>query len=361
MSHAIQPTGFDTAQSQAFAERLLRALNDGALCLMVSIGHRTGLFDALSALPPSTSHEIARHAKLDERYVREWLGAMVTGGVVTVDPATQRYALPPEHAASLTRAAAADNMAVFAQYIGSLGGVEDAIVECFRRGGGVPYDQFPRFHEVMEEDSGQSVLSSLQTHILPLVPGLTERLAAGIRVLDAGCGRGRIIHRLATLYPKSRFTGIDLSEDAIRVARERATGLSNLEYLAADLSDFDRAAPAGAYDLITTFDAIHDQGQPLKVLKGIHRALADDGVYLMQDISGTGHVHKDAEHPLGTLLYTVSCMHCMTVSLAQGGEGLGAMWGEVKTREYLERAGFRSIVTNRLAHDVQNNWYVVRK
>jgi hypothetical protein len=108
-------------------------------------------------------------------------------------------------------------------------------------------------------------------------------------------------------------------------------------------------------------DAIHDQARPLAVLAGIHRTLRADGVYLMQDISGTGHLHRDAEHPLGTLLYTVSCMHCMTVSLAQGGEGVGAMWGETTTREYPERAGFGSITTNRFPEDVQNNWYVVRK
>jgi hypothetical protein len=113
--------------------------------------------------------------------------------------------------------------------------------------------------------------------------------------------------------------------------------------------------------MITTFDAVHDQAQPLNVLKGIHRALKSDGDYLMQDISGTSHVHKDIAHPIGTFLYTISCMHCMTVSLAQGGEGLGAMWGEEKTREYLQRAGFRSITTHRLAHDIQNNWYVIRK
>jgi hypothetical protein len=97
------------------------------------------------------------------------------------------------------------------------------------------------------------------------------------------------------------------------------------------------------------------------VLKGIHRALKADGVYLMQDISGTSHVERDIAHPIGTFLYAISCMHCMTVSLAQGGEGLGAMWGEEKTREYLHRAGFRSITTHRLAHDIQNNWYVVTK
>ena len=180
-------------------------------------------------------------------------------------------------------------------------------------------------------------------------------------MLDLGCGRGRIIHRLATLFPRSRFVGIDLSAEAIAYARQQAAGLENIEYRVEDLSDFhERAAPA-MFDLVTTFDAIHDQAKPLNVLRGIHTALANDGVYLMQDISGSGDLQKDADHPLGTLLYTVSCMHCMTVSLAQGGEGLGAMWGEKKTREYLERAGFSSVVTNRLAHDLQNNWYVVTK
>jgi 2-polyprenyl-3-methyl-5-hydroxy-6-metoxy-1,4-benzoquinol methylase len=361
MNAPAQDTRFDRQRAEAFAGRLLQTLNDGALCLMVSIGHRTGLFDTLRDLKPATSAEIARAARLNERYVREWLGAMVTSRVVEIDPASSRYSLPAEHAAALTRAAAADNMAVFAQYIGELGSVEGDIVECFTHGGGVPYEKFARFHEVMAEDSGQSVMSSLESHILPLVPGLKEKLEGGIRMLDVGCGRGRIVTRLATLYPRSRFVGMDLSADAITYAQRHAFGLANAEFVARDLSDFDRTAESDAFDFIATFDAVHDQAQPLKVLQGIYRALRPDGVYLMQDISGTGHVHKDVEHPLGTLLYTVSCMHCMTVSLAQGGEGLGAMWGEEKTREYLKRAGFREVVKKRLAHDVQNNWYVVRK
>jgi ubiquinone/menaquinone biosynthesis C-methylase UbiE len=356
-------TDFDAAKAETFAGRLLAALNDGALCLMVSVGHRTGLFDVMSESSPATSEEIAARAGLNERYVREWLGAMVTGRVVFVEPTTMRFFLPAEHAAFLTRAAAADNMAVFAQYVAILGAVEDDILECFRKGGGVPYSRFTRFHEVMAEDSGQSVLSSLESHILPLVPGLTDRLAQGIRVLDAGCGRGRILIRLAARYPRSRFLGLDLSSDAITNAREEAAraGLENVEFVAADLTDFNRTAETEAFDFITTFDAVHDQARPLNVLEGIHRALKADGVYLMQDISGTSHVDKDIDHPLGTFLYAISCMHCMTVSLAQGGEGVGAMWGEEKTREYLRRAGFRSITTHRLAHDIQNNWYVVTK
>jgi ubiquinone/menaquinone biosynthesis C-methylase UbiE len=354
---------FDSHKAEAFAGRLLTALNDGALCLMASVGHRAGLFDAMRDQPPHTSSEIAARAGLNERYVREWLGAMVTSGVVTVDPDGPRYHLPPEHAAYLTRKAGADNLAVFTQYVPVLGQVEDAILECFKNGGGVPYEQFPRFHAVMAEDSGQSVLSSLQSHILPLVPGLTDRLGRGLRWLDAGCGSGRIVNLLAELFPNSRFVGVDFAKDAVQVAREEASarGSTNVEFVQVDLSEFDRDAEPESFDVITTFDAIHDQGKPLNVLRGIHRALKSDGVYLMQDIKGSSHVHKNLAHPLGTFLYTVSCMHCMTVSLAHGGEGLGAMWGEEKTREYLQRAGFRSIETHELAHDIQNNWYVVRK
>lgn len=363
MSETRANPNIDAQKAEAFAGRMLTALNNGAFCLMASIGHRTGLFDAMRDQPPMTSAKIAARAELNERYVREWLGAMVTAGAIDVDPDTERFSLPPEHAGSLTRAAAADNIAVFTQYISLLGGVEDDIIECFKHGGGVPYERYPRFHAVMAEDSGQSVLSSLESHILPLVPGLTDQLTRGIKALDVGCGQGRIITRLAELFPNSHFVGIDLSAEAIAAADREASarGLSNVEFIAADLSDFHETAEPEAFDLITTFDAVHDQAAPLKVLQGIERALKRDGVYLMQDIKGSSHVHNNISHPIGTFLYTVSCMHCMTVSLAQGGEGLGAMWGEEKTREYLARAGFRSVDKHELAHDIQNNWYVVRK
>ncbi len=354
---------FDAEKAEAFSEKLLMALNYGSLSLMMSIGHRTGIFDVMRALPPSTSEEMAKASGLNERYVREWLGAMVTAGVIDVDPKSARYTLPAEHAAFLTRAAGADNFAVFTQYIGILGSVEDKIVECFKKGGGVPYDDFLRFHAVMAEDSGQSVLSALESHVLPLVSGLTDRLAKGISVLDIGCGSGRILNRLAELYSNSRFTGMDISVEAIGTARVEASQkrMQNVEFVVRDLSDFDETAEPEAFDLITSFDAIHDQIKPLNVLKGIYRTLKSNGVYLMQDIRGSSHVYKNVDHPIGTFIYTISTMHCMTVSLSQGGEGLGAMWGEEKAREYLKKAGFKSIETNQLAHDIQNNWYVVRK
>ena len=363
MSHREKAPDYDPAKAESFAGRFLNALNEASLCLMASIGHRVGLFDTMRELPPSTPDEIAAKAGLNERYVREWLGAMVTSGVIELGPGANRYRLPPEHAAFLTRAAAADNMAVFAQYIPVLGSVEEDILACFRYGGGVPYARFPRFHDVMAEDSGQSVMSSLESHVVPLVDGLAERLATGIAVLDLGCGSGRIVNRLAELYPKSSFRGIDLSKEGIGRATAEALekGLTNVTFVAADLSDFDEKADPESYDLVTTFDAVHDQARPGNLLKGIHRTLKADGVYLMQDIRGSSDVAGNIGHPIGTFLYTVSCLHCMTVSLAQGGEGLGAMWGEEKTREYLRAAGFHSVVTRTLAHDIQNNWYVVRK
>ncbi len=139
---------FDQAKADSFAGELLATLNHGALCLMISVGHRTGLFDVMSKIVPATSSEIAAQTGLNERYVREWLGTMVTSKVIDVNPETLQFSLPAEHAAFLTRAAAADNLAVFAQYIPVLGEVEDDIVECFRVGGGVPYSRYTRFHEV---------------------------------------------------------------------------------------------------------------------------------------------------------------------------------------------------------------------
>jgi ubiquinone/menaquinone biosynthesis C-methylase UbiE len=346
-----------------FASQLLSTLNQGALCLMISIGHRTGLFDVMSALAPSTSDEIAAAAKLNERYVREWLGAMVTGRIVEYDASSKRYTLPAGHAAFLTRAAGADNMAGFAQYIGELGSVETLVIESFRNGGGVPYEKFPRFHEIMADDSAQSVMSSLESHVIPLVPGLHDRLTAGIHMLDVGCGRGRIITRLAELFPASRFAGLDFSPEPITYAREQvaAKGLTNVEFMQGDAGAMaERFAPE-SFDVITTFDAIHDQAKPLDVLSAIRRALRPGGVYVMQEIKGSTALEGNLDHPIGTMLYTISCMHCMTVSLAQGGEGLGAMWGEQKAREYLDRAGFGSAEKHELAHDIQNDWYVVRK
>ena len=351
-----------TEVQQGFDERFVEVINSAALALMVSIGHRTGLFDVMEGAQPMTSVELAEASGLDERYVREWLSAMATGRVVELDVPSASFWLPAERAQWLTRSAGADNLARIAQYISVLGAVEDDIVRCFHEGGGVPYERFARFHEVMMEESGAGVRDSLEEHVLPIVPGLAGRLEQGIDAVDLGCGRGLTLIRLAELYPASTFLGLDLSEAAVGYARSVVAekGLTNVSFGRQDLRSWDVDAPLQVFDLVTTFDAVHDQARPLAMLQGIRRTLRSDGVYLMQDIQGSSHVHENLDHPGAPLLYMISCMHCMTVSLAQGGDGLGAMWGEEKARELLAEAGFPSIDVHLLEHDPFNAYFVVR-
>ncbi|GAC1603783.1 MAG: hypothetical protein NVS3B21_32600 [Acidimicrobiales bacterium] len=199
----------------AFAGRAVGIINSGTLALMVSIGHRTGLFDTMATLPPSSTADIAKAAGLNERYVREWLGAMVTGAIIEHDADLETYRLPPEHAASLTRAAGPHNLASFAQFISLLGNVEDGIVERFRAGGGLPYSAFPKFQQLMAEDSALVFDAALIDTTLPLVSGLPDRLRAGVDVADVGCGSGHAINLMAAAYPASRFVGFDFSEEGV--------------------------------------------------------------------------------------------------------------------------------------------------
>ncbi|WP_414620671.1 class I SAM-dependent methyltransferase [Calothrix sp. CCY 0018] len=349
----------DENKAEAFAGRMLEILNNGAIAIMISIGHRTQLFDTLATLTPSTSQQIADAANLNERYVREWLGAMVTGRIIEHYPDNNTYSLPPEYALFLTRDASPDNMAGFAQYIPLLSTVEDKIIDCFYNGGGVPYSAYKRFHQVMAEDSGQTVVAALEEFILPLIPGLETTLQNGIDVLDVGCGSGRALNSLAKTFPQSRFTGYDFSEEAITTAKSEAKklGLTNIQFQIKDAATINESE----YDFITTFDAIHDQAKPDVVLRAIFNSLRPNGIYLMQDIRASSHVDGNLEHPAAPLLYTISCMHCMSVSLAANGMGLGAMWGEEKALEMLEEAGFTSVEIKRLDHDFQNNYYIIRK
>ena len=353
-------TQVDPARQEAFAGKMLEILNGGFLSLMTSLGHRTGLFDAMAGLPPATSAQIAEAAGLNERYVREWLGAMVTGGIVEYDPAAVAYRLPPEHGASLTRAAGPDNLATMAQYMTLFAPVEGELIECFRKGGGIPYSSYPGFSELMAEESGQVFDATLVDVTLPLVPGLVERLERGIDALDVGCGSGHAANLMAKAFPASRFAGYDFGEEGIAAARAEAVelGLANARFEAMDVAAIDE--PEG-YDLITAFDSIHDQAQPRDVLARISRALRPGGTFLMVDIAASSRLEENVDHPLGPALYTVSCMHCMTVSLAYGGEGLGAAWGEQKALELLAEAGFTQVDVKRVDGDVWNSYYVAAR
>ncbi len=350
----------DAAKAEAFAGTLLGILNGGATSLFVSIGHQTGLLDAMAELEPATSEEIAAATGLNERYVREWLAGLTVSGVIEHHPEAGTYALPPEHAACMTRAAGPDNLASFAQYIGLFAEVEQDVVECFRHGGGVPYARFPRFQRLMAEESAQVNDAVLVDVTLPLVPGLVERLRAGIDVLDVGCGSGHAVNLMANAFPESRCTGYDFSEEGIAAGRAEAAQLS-LTNARFELRDVTALDEPGGYGLVTAFDVVHDTAAPERLLAGIASALAPGGVFLMVDIAASSHVHENVDHPLGPALYAASLFHCMTVSLAQDGAGLGTMWGEQKALELLAAAGFADVEVKHVEGDILNSYYVARK
>lgn len=351
----------DSARVEEFAGRVLQIIADASVALALSIGHRTGLFDGMATLPPSTSERIAEATQLQERYVREWLAAMLVGGIVEHDPGTDTWCLPLEHAAVLTRQAGKDNLAKLAQLIGLMAGVEQRVVTCFREGGGVPYSAYAEFHTLMAEDSKDVAEALLVDEVVPLVDGLADRLSRGISVADIGCGSGHHLNVLAATYPNSTFEGYDLSEEAIESARAtaEARGLTNVRFEVRDVTDLSKTGP---FDLVTAFDAIHDQAHPAAVLAGIAASLSPDGVFLMCDIRASSRPDENVGVPGAAFLYGISLMHCMTVSLSQeGGAGLGAVWGEQTAVRMLHEAGFPQVEVKGLDGDVINNYYVARR
>ncbi|MFC0628330.1 class I SAM-dependent methyltransferase [Kribbella deserti] len=350
-------SALDAVRAEEFGARMAEVLNDGMLALLMSIGHQVGLFDTLAELPAATSHEIAGAADLQERYVREWLGAMTTAKVLEYDPIARTYRLPAEHAGWLTRAAGPANLAAATQFIPLLASVESQLTECFRTGGGVPYSSYSEFHRLMAEDSGAVFDASLVDEVLPLVPGLPERLRDGLDVADFGCGSGHAINLIAQEFPRSRCVGYDFSAEAVAAGKEEAArlGLSNAEFVVQDVASL---AEHDRYDLITAFDTIHDQAHPAEVLSAIAAALRPGGVFLMVDIQASSQLEDNVEHPFGTFLYSVSTMHCMTVSLSLGGDGLGTVWGEQKAQQMLSDAGFTSIQARHIEADSFNTYYI---
>lgn len=350
----------DQNKAEAFAGKMIGILNDAGIALLLSVGHRTKLFDVMATLPPSTSEEIAKKAKLNERYVREWLGGLVTGKVIEYDPGAKKYTLPPENAASITRAAGTNNIAAYMPALSMIAQVEDGIIESFQKGGGVPYSQYPKFQSFQAELSGMVHDASLVKTILPLVQGLTQKLESGIEVADIACGQGHAINLMARAFPKSKFTGYDFSEEGIQEARKEAAawGLKNTTF---EVKDVARLGVSNRFDFITTFDAIHDQAHPAEVLKCIEKALKRGGIYLMVDEGASSNLEENIEHPIGPFLYAVSVFHCMTVSLAQGGEGLGTVWGTQLAEKMLKEAGLTVREVKRVEGDIENAYFITTK
>ncbi len=348
----------DPQRVEAFAQRLFGAYVDSMLVLMVDLASRTGLFSAL-AESPGTSDELATRAGLQERYVREGLGALVTGGLVEYDPDSQRYRLPPEHALCLT-GNGSTNLAPLSRIPTLLAHHLREAETVFRHGGGIPYERFrPEFTSVMDGVSRAMFDEQLIPAVLPRAEGLTDALERGIRVADIGCGTGHSSVVLARAFPASEFIGYDLSDEALDVGRAEAADarLDNVRFEQLDILALPDDPP---FDAIVGFDVIHDQADPDGVLRRAHRALVPGGMFLMVDIKASSRLEDNLDDPFAPFLYTVSTLHCMTVSLAQDGAGLGTVWGEELARRMLSDAGFVGLTVHDVPDDPLNQVYVAR-
>jgi len=332
-------TPLDPQRIQEFAMRLMGLYGGGMLTFMVDIGHRTGLFDAAAA-GPATSAELAARAGVQERYAREWLGAMVTGGIFEYDAAARSYRLPAEHAACLS-GATAFNMAPVSRLHANLAGQLDRVVDAFRHGGGVPAGAYrPAFTEVMDGLNRNALDAVLVDAVIPLAPGLVDRLRGGGRLAEVGCGTGHGIVLLARAFPRSSFTGYDVEPDAIERARAEAAGAGagNARFEVRDAATI--ASGEERCDAVLCWDTVHDLADPAGVLRAIHDALVPGGSFVMVEPMLSSNLEDNVGNPMAPMTYATSTLYCMTQSLAAGGAGLGTAWGEQTARRLLGEAGF---------------------
>ena len=365
------PSTRNEERRRRFAAKMTDVLNYGALNLAMGIGYRLELFDHLDALDkPASSATLAARTGLAVRYIDEWLGGMVSAGVVEISRNADGevlYWLPPEHADLLTRRAGSNNLGVYTQEIPLLiQCAHEAVVEGFRTGRGVPYANYPRFQKFMGELADAKHREVLVNIFLPSVDdgAITRRMTSGIQVCDLGCAEGLALILMAEAFPHSDFTGIDIAPEALEKARAEAAqrGLVNIRFLNRDAAGLaDASDLAARFDYVTAFDAIHDQTRPLAALRGVYALLKPGGVFSMVDIAAGSRIEDNRDHPMGPFLYTVSLMHCLPVGLVDGGTGLGMMWGREKAVALLKEAGFVDIRVDEIPQDAFNLHYLCRK
>jgi ubiquinone/menaquinone biosynthesis C-methylase UbiE len=357
--------------SRPFADKMVDILNYGALNLAVGLGYRTGLFDILDdAGRPCTADEIGSAANLSRRYVLEWLGVMVCGGIVELvreNDGQPQFFLPKAHGDVLARRAGSGNLGVYAQEIPLLTACAmEHVCKGFLTGDGIPYACYPDFHDFMGQLGDAKHRQVLVDTFLPSVEDgrLVQSLNRGIEVCDLGCAQGVATILMARAFPASRFTGVDISAEALETARTaiRDEGLTNICFEQGDAAELRHPnGLSGRFDYITAFDAIHDQTRPLEALQGIYEILKPGGAFSMIDIAAETDIEGNRNHPMGPFLYTVSLMHCMPVGLVDGGAGLGMMWGRQQAEKMLKKAGFSRVAVTEIPNDPFNLHFFCKK
>jgi len=329
------------AEAEAFAGQLFDWIVGGSITLLIDVAYRSGLLDT-SAQGPGTSEELAARAGLSERHVRELLGGLVSAGVIAYDPLDRTYTLPAPRAACLT-GPGASNFAPTTAAIAFSSRYVERVVETLRNGGGIPYSEYrPDFTDLMDSGMRRVYDAMLVDGYVPAVSGLHERLDTGARVADIGCGTGHTTNLLAAAYPHSTFVGYDLAADAVDKAHAEAEalGFSNVHFDVLDVTELPIEPP---FDVVLAFDAVHDQRDPFGVLQRAHDALSPGGLFVMIDVYLSSKLEDNVGHPMAPYLFTASLFHCLQVSLAEGGTGLGTCWGWQTATQMLEEAGFGDV------------------
>lgn len=348
----------DEAKLGAFMEQVLGDAAGLMASTMATLGDRLGLFKALAAQGPVTSGELASAADVNERYAREWLRGMHAAGYLELDRDSSRYSLPPEHAQVLAAEGGPAFLGGALQLtFGYLRTVE-RLTEAFRSGGGVPQSAYPtETWEGMGRFSRSFYDSLLVQRWLPAVGGLEQQLEQGATWADVGCGSGIAVIRLAEAFPASTFVGYDNFEGQLQLARRAAADAGVSERVRFELLDAAAGLPE-RFDVISTFDVVHDAIDPAALVGAIRRGLNPDGTYLMLEMNSADDPDENIG-PLSTLLYGVSIVYCMTTSLARGGAGLGTCGlPAARVQELCRQAGFATVRRLDL-QDPFNSLYVV--
>ena len=329
----------DRARIDRFLDRFVELASGATTIGLLAVADRSGLSRHLGDAGGGTAADLAQGAGLDARYVEEIMSGLSAAGIVEYDPGTKRFDLPPEHALFLSDESSPYFMAGFFDLIPAFLAQIDGVAKATRDGGGV---RFEEYGEAAVRGIARAQTASQTTFLvsrwLPAVPGLVPRMETGLRVADVGCGSGTAAILMAGAFPNSQIAGFDLSALSIETARTRAAGLSNIDFHEVGVEHVPTDPP---FDLITTFDVIHDLADPQAGMRRIRAALADDGVYLMMEPNASSNLEENLT-PRGAMLYGTSALHCMTQSLAEGGAGVGAAWGRERAEAMAGEAGFGS-------------------
>jgi 2-polyprenyl-3-methyl-5-hydroxy-6-metoxy-1,4-benzoquinol methylase len=333
----------DEAKVEAFMGKLIGDFGGTMATFLAYLGDRLGLFKELERGGPADAAELARRAGVNERYTAEWLLGMTSAGYLQYDRETDRYALPPEHAVALAHengpffvGGALEMLPEFVRPI-------DELAAAFRNGGGVSQASFdPRIWEGMQRFSAADFENSLVPMWMPAAPDAVAKLEAGGTLADIGCGSGLALIKLAQAFPAARFVGYDVFAGQIERARENVERAGVADRVRIELLDVVAGLP-DTYDVITTFDVVHDAVDPRGLLRSIRDALAPGGSYILVEINSADDAHENVG-PLATMFYGASVFYCLTTSLAHGGEGLGTNGlPEAKVRELCLEAGFAGV------------------